>query len=144
MTTSLSLQTDLYEPGKLSYFLFYLHIVNLIILNRFVCIVYPMHFFYTGNLRKTWVSKVAWNTINFSKFGQKTVQQSIINTICKHQVIFEPQKLLHFCYISKLVPCKKKCMVPGIDDEVEICSALCCDDFSTSNIFEICLLTASS
>ena len=40
--------------------------------------------------------KVACNTINFSKFDQKTVEKSIINTIFKQQEISEPQKLLHF------------------------------------------------
>ena len=51
--------------------------------------------------------------MNFSKFDQKTVEKSIINTIFKQQVISEPQKLQHFSRAwalvgYKLVACIKR------------------------------------
>ena len=57
--------------------------------------------------------KVAWNTMNFGKFDQKTVEKRIINIIFKQQVISVPQKLQHFSrawalVAYELVACKKE------------------------------------
>ena len=60
--------------------------------------------------------KVAWNTIYFSKFDQKTVEKSVINTIFKQLVISEPQKF--FSSAWALVAYQNGCLEEKCIDKI--------------------------
>ena len=77
-------------------------------------------------------SKLLEKPLILGKFDQKTVEQSISNTIFKQQVISEPQKLLHFSMAWALVAYKL------VACEKNKCNAILCE-----YVFMSCLLYTS-